>query len=228
MVGLYLYDATLLLASHEAILTPGGKGRWQARFGAAGFTLRGKEPFCPNPLLPHRPLYRFAWRPEGLIGPSPPWSPPGKGYTMLAPFIWLMLLALFGLIPLGLFSRLGHLAIAAGIVLFYVTAVTALTLVWRKRADHALSSRRFAALAVECLTCPPFALNLVRHLSLGGKPGQDFLAVIDQCLTGAERNAALAQVVTRIRNEIDWEDEGSPRATALNTHLQFLTREGES
>jgi hypothetical protein len=139
-----------------------------------------------------------------------------------------MLLALFGLIPLGLFSRLGHLAIAAGVVLFYVTVVTALTLVWMKRADHALSGRRFAALAVECLTCPPFALNLVRHLSLGGKPGQDFLAVIDQCLTGAERNAALAQAVTRIRNEIDWEDEGSPRATTLNTHLQFLTREGES
>lgn len=228
MVGLYLYDSALLLASNEALLSPGNKGRWTALFGADSFQVRGKEPFVPNPLLPHRPLYRFSWNTEGLVGPSRPWSPPGNVYAILAPSIWLMLVALFVLIPLGLFSRLGNIAVAAGIVLFYVNALMALTLVWFKRGDYEISGRRFASLAFESLTCPPFALNLVRHLSLGCQPREDFLSVVNHCLSGAERDAALEKVITRVKSEIDWEDEGTPRANTLNTHLQYLSRESNS
>jgi hypothetical protein len=228
MVGLYLYDSALLLASNEALLSPVCKGRWRAMFGADGFQVRGKEPFCPNPLLPHRPLYRFSWNMEGLAGSGQAWSPPGNVYTILAPSVWLMLLALFVLIPAGLFSRLGSLAVVAGIVFFYLNALLALALVWIKRADYAICGRRFASLAIESLTCPPFALNMVRRLSLGLQPREDFLSVIDQCLTGSERDAALTKVIIRVKNEIDWEDEGSARATALNAHLQFLSHESES
>lgn len=228
MVGLYLYDSALLLASNEALLSPGNKGRWTALFGADSFQVRGKEPFVPNPLLPHRPLYRFSWNTEGLVGPSRPWSPPGNVYAILAPSIWLMLVALFVLIPLGLFSRLGNIAVATGIVLFYVNALMALTLVWFKRGDYEISGRRFASLAFESLTCPPFALNLVRHLSLGCQPREDFLSVVNHCLPGAERDAALEKVITRVKSEIDWEDEGTPRANTLNRHLQYLSRESNS
>lgn len=229
MVGLYLYDSALLLASNEALLTPGRKGRWIALFGADSYQVRGKEPFLPNPLLPHRPLYRFSWNTEGLVGPSRPWSPPtGKVYAILAPSIWLMLVALFVLIPLGLFSRLGNLAIAAGIVLFYVNALIALTLAWFKRGDYEISGRRFSFLTFESLTCPPFALNLVRHLSLSVHPREDFLSVVDGCLSGTERDAALKKVITRVKSEIDWEDEGTPRAETLNLHLKYLTRESNS
>lgn len=228
MVGLYLYDSSLLLSSNEALLTPGRNGRWFALFGADSFQVRGKEPFLPNPLLPHRPLYRFSWNAEGLVGPSRQWTAPADVYSILAPLIWLMLVALFVLIPLGLFSRLGNLAVAAGIILFYVNALMALSLVWFKRSDYGLSGRRFGALAVECLTCPPFAINMVRHLSLGFQPREDFLSVVEQCLTSSERDAALARVITRVKNEIDWEDEGSPRAKTLNTHLQYLSRESDT
>ncbi len=228
MVGLYLYDSSLLLSSNEALLTPGRNGRWFALFGADSFQVRGKEPFLPNPLLPHRPLYRLSWNAEGLVGPSQQWTAPVDVYSILAPSIWLMFVALFVLIPLGLFSRLGNLAIAAGIILFYVNALMALSLVWFKRSDYGLSGRRLGALAVECLTCPPFAINLVRHLSLGFQPREDFLSVVEQCLTSSERDAALARVITRIKSEIDWEDEGSPRAQTLNTHLQYLSRESDT
>lgn len=228
MVGLYFYDSSLLLSSNEALLSPGRNGRWFALFGTERFQIRGKEPFLPNPLLPHRPLYRFSWNTEGLVGPSEQWMAPADVYSILAPSIWLMLVALFVLIPLGLFSRLGNLAVAAGIIFFYVNALMALSLVWFKRSDYGLSCRRFCALAVESLTCPPFAINLVRHLSLGFQPREDFLSVVEQYLTGSERDAALARLITRVKNEIDWEDEGSPRAQTLNTHLQYLSRESDS
>lgn len=69
MVGLYLYDSAVLLASNEVILSPRQSGRWVAMFGADSFQLRGKEPFMPNPLLPHHPIFRLSWNIEGLVGP---------------------------------------------------------------------------------------------------------------------------------------------------------------
>lgn len=228
MAGLYLYDSVLLLASNEALLTPGWQGRWRALFGADGFLVRRKEPCLPNPLLPHRPLFRFAWNMEGPTDSARRWSPPGQGYAILALPVWLMWLALFALIPLGLFSGWGHRAIAAGILLFYVNALLALGLVWLRRAAYGIDGRQFASLSVECLTCPPFAVNLIRRLSLALTPKEDFLCVIGQCLTGRERESALAQIIVRVKNEIDWEAVDSPRADLLHGHLQSLFQESDT
>lgn len=228
MAGLYLYDSVQLLASNEVLLTPGRKGTWSALFGSGSFQLRGKEPCLPNPWLPHRPLYRFSWNKEGLVGPSQPWTPPKNEYAVLTSPIWMMALALFLLIPLGLFSSLGHLAIAAGVVLFYLNALLALTLVWLKRDIFPVTARRFAALAFESLTCPPFALNLTRHISLTAQPSEDFLSVADRLLAAEAREMALKKAIVRVKNEIDWEDEGTARAKKLNTHLQYLSQESDT
>jgi hypothetical protein len=227
MVLLYLYDSALLLAANEALLAPGRKGRWHALFGAQGFQVRGKEPLLPNPLLPHRPLYRFSWDTAGLTGPSEPWSAAHDRYAILAPSVWLMLAALFILIPMGLLSSLGSFAIVAGLVVFYANAMLALTLVWLKRVEYQVSGKRLAALAFESLSCPPFALNLVRHLSLGSQARADFATMVEQYLSGAERHAALAQMSARVESAIDVEEEGTPCAQSMNAFLQYLTRESE-
>lgn len=228
MVGFYLYDSALLLHGNEALLSPASGGRWVACFGSDAFPVRGRDPFLPNPLLPHRPLYRFSWITEGLVGPSRPWGARRNVYAGLTPFIWVMMMALFVAIPLGLFTGLGNLAIAAGIILFYSTAMAALAVVWFRRKEYDLTPRRFLSLAFEWLTCPPFALNMVRHLSLASSPREDLLAVVDQCLEGAGRAKALKQIATRVRNEIYWEDEGTLRARILNSHLQYLISESDA
>lgn len=225
MVGLYLYDSALLLASNEALLSRGWRGRWHGLFGAGNFPIRGKEPLLPNPLLPHRPLYRYAWETTGFVGPAQPWSAPHRQYAVLAPFIWNMALALFVLVPLGLFSRLGQLAIAAAVILFYANALLALAFVWFKRAAFSLSSRRFGSLAFESLTCPPFALNLIRHLSLELAPAEDFLFAATRLLDAQERGATIAQMIKRVRHEIDWEQEDGTQAAALHAHLKYLDQE---
>ena len=224
MAGLYLYDCAQLLASNEGLLIKVGKESWSARFGSDSFQVRGKEPCLPDPLLPHRPLFRFSWNKEGIVRPSQAWTPPGNEYAILALPVWMMGMALFLLIPLGLFSRLGHLAIATGIVLFYFNALLALTLIWFKRQIFRISARRFAALGFECLTCPPFAVNLIRHLSLSNQPSEDFLSVVDRLLTGETLELALNEASIRVKNDIDWEEEGTARSEALIAHQQQLSR----
>jgi hypothetical protein len=190
--------------------------------------LRGKEPFVPNPLLPHRPAFPLRWQQQ--LAPATPaaqrWTPPPFGpYKVLAPLVWLMALALFGLIPAGLFSRYGNLAVAAGILLFYATALLALAYVWFKRGALKLTGRQVGALAFESLTCPPFALNLVRHISWRAAPTEELVSAARRLLRKDDWAATLPTVIKRIDNAIAWENEGTPRAQALAEYQASLNGE---
>jgi len=228
MAGLYLYDSARLLHSNEGVLAATLGGRWSLHFGAEHYTLRGKQPFVPNPLLPHRPVFPLRW--NQLLAPATPaaqrWTPPPLGpYKVLAPLVWLMALALFGLIPAGLFSRYGNLAVAAGILLFYATALLALAYVWFKRGALKLTGRQVGALAFESLTCPPFALNLVRHISWRAAPAEELVSAARRLLRKDDWAATLPAVIKRIDNAIAWENEGTPRAQALAEYQASLSRE---
>ena len=228
MAGLYLYDSARLLHSNQGVLAATLGGRWSLHFGAEHYTLRGKEPFVPNPLLPHRPVFPLRWK-QQVVAAAPAsqrWSPPSFGpYKVLAPFIWLMALSLFGLIPAGLFSRYGNVAVAAGILLFYAAALLALAYVWFKRGTLKLTGRQVGALAFESLTCPPFALNLVRHISWQAAPSEELDSASRRLLRKDDWTATLPAVIKRIDNAIAWEDEGTPRANALSEYHAALNRE---
>ena len=228
MAGLYLYDSARLLHSNEGVLAATLGGRWSLHFGAAHYTLRGKEPFLPNPLLPHRPVFPLRWK-QQVVAAAPAsqcWTPPSFGpYKVLAPFIWLMAMSLFGLVPAGLFSRYGNVAIAAGILLFYAAALLALAYVWFKRGALQLTGRQVGALAFESLTCPPFALNLVRHISWRNAPSEELDSASRRLLRKDDWTATLPAVIKRIDNAIAWEDEGTPRANALSEYHAALNRE---
>lgn len=228
MAGLYLYDSARLLHSNEGVLAATLGGRWSLHFGAEHYTLRGKQPFVPNPLLPHRPVFPLRW--NQLLAPATPaaqrWTPPPFGpYKVLAPLVWLMALALFGLIPAGLFSRYGNLAVAAGILLFYATALLALVYVWFKRGALKLTGRQVGALAFESLTCPPFALNLVRHITWRAAPAEELVSAARRLLRKDDWAATLPAVIKRVDNAIAWENEGTPRAQALAEYQASLSRE---
>ncbi len=229
MAGLYLYDSAILLRSDEGVLMSSLRGRWSIHFGSERLTLRGKEPFFPNPLLPHRPVFQLRWQLEAAGSQATPWTPPLFAlYRFLFPLIWVMAAALFVLIPAGLFSRLGNVAVAAGIVLFYTTALLAIGYVWSKREALGLEPRQIGALAFETLTCPPFGLNMARHISRRAVIAEDLLSVARRQLSAADWQQALPEVIKRIDNAIAWEDEGTPRAADLAARQRMLTTELES
>lgn len=229
MAGLYLYDSAILLHSDEGVLLSSLRGRWSIHFGSDRMTLRGKEPLLPNPLLLHRPIFKLHWQQEAGDAEAVPWTPPLLApYRVLFPLIWLMAAALFVLIPAGLFSRLGNVAVAAGIVLFYATAFTAIGYVWLKREVFSLTPMQIGALAFEMLTCPPFGLNMARHISRHAVITEDLLSVARRQLRSADWEQALPEVIRRIDNALAWEDEGTPRAAVLAARQRMLTTELES
>jgi hypothetical protein len=214
-VGLYLYDSALLLYFDEGILTPAGRGRWRVKFATDKLRLMGKGLFLPNPLALHRPLFRLSWR-----FPSPPsrvdaqWMARRSLFRPLAPAVWAMTLALFVLLPLGLF-RLGHQALLLAGVLLYASIAAALLWTGLHRARLGLSAGRFAALAFESLACPPFALNLVRRISSAMPIDEDLVRVARALQAPQDWQAARGEFVARLDLEIDCEEEGSARLPVL-------------
>jgi hypothetical protein len=173
-VFFYLYDSSVLLYANEAIFSCSGGGDWRAAFGLSGFELAGRTLCVLNPFTPYRPSFRLSWRFEALeLGNADAsWSATALTLSPLAPFTITAGIALFVLLPLGMFSTLGRFAVVPALILLYGATVLALLKVRALRNTVAFSRRRFYAFAFECMACPPFAVNMIRRLTIVKRIGE--------------------------------------------------------
>lgn len=192
IVAFYLQDATLLLHFDEIVFTRTRAG-WRA--SAGGLQWGGRFLFVANPLTPARPLLRGSWLSADTGAASAPEVPsfaPLRPFGWLAGLLWLQQLLV---LPVLLLAYPHPLALLAAFALVYATVLLLAAMLWRRRAHLALDRRACGALALECLLCPPHAINIVRKLGLRrGMPG-DALAFAAQVLD-ADAMRALGQPVT--------------------------------
>jgi hypothetical protein len=216
MAGLYLYDSVLMLAIDEAALVQAG-GRWRVAFGIHNYRLAGREPWLPNPLAPHRRIYRMRWAVEtaGAHDAAFVASLDDGRFRGLGWYVWLMAAALFGLLPAGLFSRLGLDVALIALAVFYLGALASLLHVFLRRESFGIGRGALASIAVQSLACPPFAINLVRKLCAAEQPAGDLLATAAVLLPPDEMEIVKAQCRERLDEQIDFEPEGSARSLAM-------------
>ncbi|MBI3529016.1 MAG: hypothetical protein HY067_13735 [Betaproteobacteria bacterium] len=218
-VGLYLYDSMMLLYCNEGVLVPAGKG-WKVRFGFREPRIRGKELFIPVPWFPHRPMFRLSWRFEG-IPPQPGvenWQARRKVPLPMVALVWSTAVALFVMLPLGFFTRLGHGMLLAAVVLLYLSIVSLLAYLWFHRNKMNLSIKQVGKFAFEYLTCPPFALNVVRTLSSIPKVGEDLVTAARRLQDLDGQAKTRQQLILRLDEEIELEEEGTERMAKLQAH----------
>ena len=226
-LGLYVFDAAWLLYANEAVLMPAGRGRWKAAFGSDQTRLLGRELLLPDLLAPHRPVFRLSWRFEGdrSEAVSGDWARLADALRPAAILVWGMAAALFVLLPLGLFSRIGAPLVLAAVAMLYL--LIAATLLWllRHRESLGLSGRRLAALAFEALICPPLAINLLRKVAAGQAIAEPFPAAAQRLLAAEDWLTARAECLARVDEEIDAESGDSPRLTALQAQRERFRAE---
>ena len=230
LLALYLYDSAHLLAANESAFSVDRHGCWQVHFGAEHFPLKGREPLLAQPLAPWRPLFLLRWSMQGSDGQTAAWNEEALRafFRRLTPWVMLQMVGLFGMLPLGLLTRLGYDFAALGLLLFYAAAGVALTLSWRQRQDLQLSSRQFAGLAFECLSCPPFALNLVRHLSWRLPVGESLLQAAQRLLPLPAQAAVRAAILRRLESALAWEEENTAASQAMQSYRQTLLDEAQA
>jgi hypothetical protein len=225
IAGLYLYDSSVLLYCNEAVLIPAGKGDWRVGFGSDRFGVAGKELYVPNPFLVHRPLFRLSWKFENGGEAVAPRTLPRGAFSRLAPLAWIMALALFVFFPLGFFTRLGDSALLPALILLFSSILTALAWLWAHRAEFDLSARRFAGLAFESVVCPPFALNLIRHVALSVPVHEDLVSAARRLQSAPAWEQTRRRLILRLDSEIELEDPGSARYALLEKRRQSLLDE---
>ena len=133
-------------------------------------------------------------------------------------------MVLFVLLPVGFFTSLGTRVLIAAAALLYLSIVFALAYLWVYREGMDLTRKQIGKLAFEYLVCPPFALNLIRAVSLARPAREDLISAARRLETVDAWNATRNQLLLRLDEEIDMEDEGSERMAGLREHRAKLAK----
>ncbi len=224
ILGLYLYDSSLLLYCNEVILTPSGVEDWHIGFGSSNMGVGGRELFIPNPLLIHRPMFRLSWSFEHADSEQAI-TIPRSLFSPLEPMVWAIAIGLLVFLPLGFFTRLGDLGLLLAVLLIYGNIVIALVWAWLNRKKMQLPMHRFVGMTFEFFVCPPFALNMIRHLSLQMPVAGSAVAVARRLQRMHSWDQTRAILLTRLESELTLEEPGSERYQRVLQRKESLLAE---
>ncbi len=204
-VTLYLYDASALLYLNEAILIRGGDGRWTATSGWRGFVFAGRSLCMLNPFTPQWPAFRLAWNFEAPLDESADgaWANGTAPLRTLTPTVTIAAYALFVLLPLGLFTPLRAYAVIPALIALYASIGIALWRLWRSGTLAVGGRHRFWAFAFECAACPPFAVNMIRRITLAQRVPESLPLAAARLLETADWETLRVELIERLEQEID-------------------------
>ncbi len=221
-LALYLFDSTQWLYANELIFLHGG-GNWRcARIPA--FLLSGRRVYLPNPLTPGSPQFKVRWSESDRREEREDAAALATFFRALRPVQYLVnaLLVILLVLPVELLLYGTGVGLLALMAVFYLVIVVALGVVYARRRQLGLTRRAFAAVSFDALACAPFAINLVRKLSLrrslAGNP--------IELAAGAFEPSALAGLVdavtARIREDQLREEPHNPRWEELEHYRRRL------
>lgn len=221
----YLYDSSVLLYSNEAIFTCDSAQHWAATTRRTGFMFAGRSLRVLNPFTPHRPSFRLSWNFNRLEsdGKDPSWSARAQEFKILAPTTLVGGIALFLLLPLGMFSDLGRYAVIPALFLLYGSTLLALFRLRRKGPLAALGRWRFLGFAFECLACPPFAVNIVRRITLADRIVEPVPLAAVRLLDADSWVRLRAECLSRLDEAMNLAAENSDDQKMLEAQKQHLS-----
>lgn len=197
-VALYLYDTIMLLYSNEVLLVH-GRRRWRASLGSR-FMLGGRFLALPRGLVPGTVVFRGCWGRVGM-GPAPLCTPLPEFLRALRPLQWasrLMAVLLFAAIPACLIWRPTSNLMLALVLAFYGMALGCCVYLVTKRKPLGLQGRMLSSAVVDVLACPPFAVNVVRRVTLAVGPATSPDAFAQQMLTSDGYQGLCGEIQARL------------------------------
>jgi hypothetical protein len=226
-IAFYLYDSLLWLYGDELVLIRRAH-RWDHAAGPDRLLFR-RRLYLPNPLTPQRPLWRACWSGfarrdrftdlSALAGLELTLRP----LRVLVTLLWLLIVVALPVMALSGAQPAIVLALLAAV---YSVAAMMVGWLWRQRATLGLSARSCRALSFDALACPPFAINLIRKISLRTTINGELMAqargAFDQFALGSLRTT----LIRRVSELLAVEAPGSVRHTALAAYHGELVEQG--
>ncbi len=221
VIGFYLYDSIMLLNINELLLTRSYKS-WFYKFPELGFQLLRRYPLLLNPLTPHVAIFRTSWPNDIKPLNEDKFSKFIQSLELIQLVVNILLLLLLVYLPvISLVYGSGAKLLTLFLMIYLLIAVI-LVYVFNNKKELLLSNGDFISIAFEAFLCPPFALNMVRKISLNypniGDPVSFSENVFDEN-SKKKLNKDIAKVINRrmMFLEVD-----SDNYLKLNTYLEEL------
>lgn len=163
-LALYAYDVALAIYADEMLLWQSAKA-W--KFSIGGSTIvSGRYLIFPAALDPGAPVFRGEWTEADDAGRITRYEIVLSLIRPLRWHAWFLAFCLLVLIPTGFMVNLSPALMVLVLVVIYGSTAFALVYLARHRDAFQISKRALGEIAFDVLACPPFALNLVRRVTL--------------------------------------------------------------
>lgn len=226
VAGFYLFDSAMLLYVNELIFAE-KKGKWVFGRPDSGWQMLGKNLYFPNPLTPDNPLFRACWVAASVSNECQEDLEALRQFLSALNPLRYMTYSLFVLLLIGLPIVLFEFGTGLGFLLLlgvvYFTILVMLIQIYRQREELGLSGRAFTKLAFDSLACAPFAINLLRKITLRRSLAGDPIFFAHQVLDADAFAKLIHALCQRLDEEIEFEDESSLRCSALKGYRNRIT-----
>ena len=217
VLGFYLYDSAILLFSNELVFIK-SYGKWSVSFPSARWRFMGKLLFLPNPFTPFNLVFLTPWATKDSESKNK--SKDISKLLVVMPYLRISVMALMFLLVIALPTVIFKLGIGMPALLvlslIYLTVINMLYYVYIKKEDLELSNKAFAELAFEAIACPPFALNLIRNISLRHSLCINPVDFAAEKLKNEDFKKFIEMLDEKLPEKLELEDEeSSPRSIEL-------------
>lgn len=221
VVGMYLYDAVLLLFHNEVVFYERRDGRWSFSIGS-DFELGGRHVYVPPLFSPTSALLRLRWSTRAA---------PGRTVALRGLRAWrvatramvprtLAVVIFFAAMPAALQSN--GLVLITWFVALYASIVLAVLKLWRLRKVSGLARKDALGISSDALLCAPFAIDILRKQGLKVADRFDVVDVAHALLDADERRRLAEAIRSRLQRQMDLEDPESERHAMLRGYADDM------
>ena len=226
IIGFYFYDAIMLLNLNELILTRSIR-HWSYKFPLLSFQLLRKYPLLPNLLTPNVALFRTFWpRNDQQLIPVKELDIFIKSLLPVQIIVVLLLLLMLVCLPVVAFVYGSGVKLLIIFSFIYLVIVSILIYVFTQKDNLYLTKAKFISIAFESIACPPFALNIVRKITLNHPLLGDPYVFSKKVFDSNTQLSFTRDLGYAIEENLKFHETDSNRYIELKEYLCFVRGEG--
>lgn len=206
LAGFYIYDSAKILFFNEFYMQKGFRKTFTSKTQTHLFSFLKKYLMLPDFIFPHHLCFKVRWTIKDTSDNETTQQNDvssilkiSKTLKKIQFSIYLNTVLCMVLLPIALILKMSYEILAVLIILIYVINIINAIWVFFHRKSLSLTKMKLANLWIDALFCPPFALNILKKISLNCDVKTDAIFVCKALLDDESFQELLKQIDTDIQ-----------------------------